>query len=77
MKISVIIPTLNEVENIRQLIPHLLQYGQKHLAEIMVVDGGSTDETMDIAKKLGVMVFKSPEKGRAKQMNFAAKKSHR
>ncbi|MGB1242432.1 MAG: TIGR04283 family arsenosugar biosynthesis glycosyltransferase [Chitinophagales bacterium] len=75
MKISVIIPTLNEATNIQQLIPHLLQYGQQHLAEIVVVDGGSTDETINIAKKLGVMAFKSPKKGRAKQMNFAAQKA--
>lgn len=75
MKISVIIPTLNEVDNIRQLIPHLLQYGHNHLAEIIVVDANSTDQTLTIAQQLGATTLESPEKGRAKQMNFAAKRA--
>lgn len=72
MKISVIIPTLDEADNLQQLIPHLLQYGSQHLVEIMVVDGGSSDDTLNIAKKLGTITLKSPSKGRAKQMNFGA-----
>ena len=48
-KISVIIPTLNEEEHIEQLLEHLLKYSsKKHIYEIIVVDGGSTDRTRDI-----------------------------
>ncbi|MEZ4887714.1 MAG: TIGR04283 family arsenosugar biosynthesis glycosyltransferase [Chitinophagales bacterium] len=72
MKISVIIPTLNEVDNIRQLVPHLLQYGDKYIAEVLVVDGDSTDQTLEVARQLGAIPLKSPQRGRAKQMNFGA-----
>jgi len=72
MKISIIIPTLNETKNIEELIPLLLQYGGKHLAEIIVVDGHSTDQTIEAAQQMGAIILKSPQKGRAKQMNFGA-----
>ncbi len=75
MKISVIIPTLNEADNLRQLIPHLLQYGGHHLSEIIVVDGNSTDITMTLARELGAIALESPQRGRAKQMNFGASKA--
>ncbi len=40
MKLSVIIPTLNEAENIRELIPYLLKQGGGFISEVIVVDGG-------------------------------------
>lgn len=75
MKISIIIPTLNEAENIRQLLPNLLKNGGKHLAEIIVVDANSPDDTLQIAKKMGAVALLSPHRGRAKQMNFGAKQA--
>ena len=39
--------------------------------EIIVVDGGSTDDTFDIVSDLGAIVLQS-KKGRAKQMNYGA-----
>jgi len=75
MKISIIIPTLNEAENIGQLISYLSKNTNKNLAEIIVVDGGSNDGTCRIAKELGVKVIICPTKGRSCQMNEGAKNS--
>lgn len=70
---SIIIPVINEAAHIQGLIDRLLDgnYGRK--VEILVVDGGSTDSTDEIAKRAGARVLFSPKKGRAHQMNFGAK----
>lgn len=72
MKLSVIIPTLNEAENIKELIPFLQKQGGDFISEIIVVDGGSKDETCQLAKELGAKVFKSSAKSRAHQLNLGA-----
>lgn len=73
LKISVIIPTFNEADNIGCLIESLKIYGCKYLHEIIVADSpNSTDNTTEIAQKLGAIAQKSPLKGRACQMNFGA-----
>jgi rSAM/selenodomain-associated transferase 2 len=68
VKISVIIPTLNEAGNIGKTLQALLVLGPY---EIMVVDGGSTDSTLAICDQFPVKVLSS-ERGRARQMNFGA-----
>lgn len=72
MTISVIIPTLNEVENIGQLILDLKRYGSDQLTDLLVVDGGSTDDTVERARQAGAVVITSPQTGRANQMNYGA-----
>jgi rSAM/selenodomain-associated transferase 2 len=73
LKISVIIPTFNEADNIGCLIESLKIYGEKDLHEIIVADSpNSTDTTKEIAQKLGAIALKSPQKGRAFQMNYGA-----
>jgi rSAM/selenodomain-associated transferase 2 len=74
MFLSVIIPTYNEADNISTLIQHLQKVDSLN-HEIIVVDGGSTDRTLEIVESLGVKLVKSPYKGRAKQLNFGAKHS--
>lgn len=75
MNLSIIIPTLNEAENIEKLVKHLKSCacGQTH--EIIVVDAGSKDNTQKIAQEAGAIVYQSPKKGRAPQMNFGAQNS--
>ena len=72
MKISIVIPTFNEAENISFLIGYLLKHGGNSLAEVIISDGGSTDDTVAIAKKTGALSVISPYKGRAAQMNYGA-----
>lgn len=68
MSISIIIPTLNEAEN----IPAAIACTQPSTnVELIVVDGGSQDDTLSIAKSLGVKVISSAP-GRAAQMNAGA-----
>ena len=71
MKISIIIPTYNEAENIEKIISYLLRVEQKNKIEIIVADGGSTDNTIELAKKNGAVAIISTVKGRAGQMNHA------
>lgn len=68
INLSVIIPVLNEAETIAQTLQHL----QAPAVEIILVDGGSSDQTVAIAKERGAKVILSPEPGRAIQMNTGA-----
>ncbi|WP_057936442.1 TIGR04283 family arsenosugar biosynthesis glycosyltransferase [Algoriphagus resistens] len=71
-KISVIIPCLDEEENLEELLPYLQNYGSGLILEIIVVDGGSKDNSTVLAKKLGASVIQSPICNRAVQLNLGA-----
>ncbi|HET6243148.1 MAG: TIGR04283 family arsenosugar biosynthesis glycosyltransferase [Bacteroidetes bacterium] len=75
MKISIIIPTLNEAANIERLIIHLHKYGGMDLHEIIVSDGGSSDSTLEIASNAGAKAVCSEKQGRALQMNLGSNHS--
>ena len=64
-QIWVVIPTLNEAGTIDAVVRDCLPYG----AVVLVIDGGSTDGTPDIARVAGarVEVYREPGKGRALQ----------
>ncbi len=57
-KASIILPAKNESAALAQLLPELRQYVPG--AEIIVVDDGSTDETVDICKSNNVTVISHP-----------------
>lgn len=73
MNISIIIPTYNEAENISTTLQHLKTGGVEGVAEIIVSDSGSEDDTLKIAERNGAVAINSPLKGRAGQMNHALK----
>jgi rSAM/selenodomain-associated transferase 2 len=69
--ISVVVPTLNESLHIEKLLNSLMY---SHLVkEIIVVDGGSTDETVKIVKGYENVKLVMSKTGRAIQMNDGAK----
>lgn len=72
MKYSIIIPVFNEENNIKSCLLSLRRFDKE--SEVIVVDGGSTDDTFIIAKPLGDIVITST-KGRATQMNAGAKQA--
>jgi rSAM/selenodomain-associated transferase 2 len=63
MKLTVIVPTLNEAAHLGAALASLPRE-----AEVVVADGGSTDETKAIAMHAGARVI-TGTKGRARQMN--------
>ena len=73
MNVSVIIPTFNEAGNIGQLIRYLRENNDGSIADIIVSDGGSADDTIAIAREAGATVIDSPKKGRAAQLNHGAR----
>jgi rSAM/selenodomain-associated transferase 2 len=67
--ISIIIPVFNEVDNIKKVLAST-QPSQN--VEVIVVDGGSVDGTLELVQSLDIKVLSAPT-GRACQMNVGAK----
>lgn len=72
MRMSIIIPTLNEAERIGPLVSYLKLHGKNQLHEILVIDGQSSDETISNALKAGASVHTCQTRSRAAQMNLGA-----
>jgi rSAM/selenodomain-associated transferase 2 len=70
--ISVIIPCLNEADNLKELIPYLQKHGEELLLEIIIVDGGSKDNSISVAHSFGVKLIQSQISSRATQLNLGA-----
>lgn len=79
-RVSIVIPTLNEANYIGSTLRHL-GFLDPPVWEVLVVDGGSEDETIAIAQSAHnavaqatrIQVFTASERGRAVQMNQGAK----
>lgn len=67
-RLSIIVPTLNAAPGLPATLGHLHEgQGRNLIAEIIISDGGSTDETCDIARRIGVKVVNGPA-GRGGQL---------
>lgn len=72
MTISIIIPTFNESASIEKLVNFFNKNNIGSVKEVIVTDGGSHDNTAELAKAAGAKLCISPHKGRAAQMNYGA-----
>ena len=70
-KISIIIPTYNESENLPILLSDLSTITGK--VEVIIADCNSEDKTRDIACIYGAKIYKSKKKNRGLQLNIGAK----
>jgi dolichol-phosphate mannosyltransferase len=70
-KFSIIVPTRNEGEGIKQIIQSLQRYSD----DIIVVDGHSNDNTREIAQKLGVRIYLDHGLGKGDAMKVGAQKA--
>lgn len=70
MKLSVIVPMLNEASGLPRLLGQLLPL-QAAGHQVLLVDGGSDDGSPQLARQAGLTVIESP-RGRARQMNAGA-----
>ncbi len=77
MKISIVIPAYNEEHYIGPCIQSVQEQHSKDIIEIIVVDNGSSDKTLAIAKKFrGVTVLREAQKGptHARELGFTQAK---
>ena len=69
MMLSVIIPTFNEAHSINRTLDAIA--GLRGHVEVIVVDGGSVDETVETVRRRGVKII-TAERGRGTQMHAGA-----
>jgi len=72
-KISVIIPTLQEQNYIEAVLSRLSKV--KPSVEVIVVDGGSRDRTIEVAKRFTDKVYKTRKQGISSGRNYGAEKA--
>ena len=70
MQVSIVIPVFNEAPTIRPFLSNLRE--RTRGAEIIVVDGASTDGSDQLAEGFCDQVIRSGERSRARQMNVGA-----
>jgi glycosyltransferase involved in cell wall biosynthesis len=75
MNLSIVIITFNEEANIGRTLAGVQPLVVDGIGEIIVVDSGSTDRTVEIAKSFGAKVFVEEWKGFAAQKNSAIDKA--
>ncbi|HAE82203.1 MAG TPA: glycosyl transferase, partial [Ktedonobacter sp.] len=70
MRFSIIVPVLNEEAVLDDQLAHLIVQCAQYDCEVLIVDGGSTDNTINIAQRYGQVIHSA--RGRATQMNAGA-----
>ncbi len=73
--LSVVLITQNEESNLPRTLESVMPLVRDGRGEIIVVDSGSTDRTVEIARSFGAKVFAEPWKGFAGQKNSAMDKA--
>jgi len=75
VRLSVVLITQNEEKNLPGTLESVLSLVGDGRGEILVVDSGSTDRTLEIARSYGAKIFPEPWKGFAGQKNSAIQKA--
>jgi glycosyltransferase involved in cell wall biosynthesis len=73
--LSVVLITQNEETNLPGTLESVMPLVRDGRGEIIVVDSGSTDRTLEIARSFGAKIFSEPWKGFATQKNSAIEKA--
>jgi len=73
--ISVVIPALNEEKYLARCLNSLVRQSRKEPIEIIVVDGGSTDRTIQVAKEYANKVLVEPARPVGAARNIGAKQA--
>ncbi len=76
--LSVLIPAYNEERTIKETIQHVFNTDYKNLLEVIVINDGSCDNTLRIAKELqkkykNLIVLDKKNSGKANSLNYALK----
>jgi rSAM/selenodomain-associated transferase 2 len=71
--LSIVIPVLNEASNLERLLPDLSRKCPG--AEVIVVDGGSTDGTAEVVAQYPIARLIVSPRGRSRQMNAGAREA--
>ncbi len=71
--ISIVLPTKNEKRNLEILLPHLVEYSN----ELIVIDGHSTDNTVEFAKQYTSHVYLDNKMGKGAALRMAVEKATR
>ena len=65
MKVTLVVPTLNEIECMKEIMPRVRP---EWVDQILIVDGGSTDGTIEYARESGYCVLEPTVKGLTNQL---------
>lgn len=73
MRMSVIIPTIDEEASLPATLHAVKKHAKFSNLELIIADGGSSDNTLKIAENAGAKVLQCPQKGRGAQLHAGAK----
>ena len=68
--ISIIVPVFNEEAGLKKFISNLQKHISGEKAELIFIDGGSTDKTVEICKEFGHKIYVSPIKAQVIYYTF-------
>jgi glycosyltransferase involved in cell wall biosynthesis len=74
-RIALVVLSYNEVQGVTALAPDIAKYKEFGVDEILAVDGGSTDGTLEVYAAHGIPVVKQTSRGRGEAMRLAAQES--
>jgi rSAM/selenodomain-associated transferase 2 len=75
VEISVIIPVVDEASIICKTVSQFTKHEKREWLQVIVVDGGSKDNTVSLAESEGALVLRCDKRSRATQMNLGASKA--